>query len=78
MFEISYVSSYKKHGCDFSGNLGVIDCSQQLIENTRYGQFGSMIQFDIADNALAHMKDKHPDCNFTILLGLPDLVVRFD
>ncbi len=77
-FKIDYVKSYEKHGCDFSGDLAVIDYSQQWQRHPRYGDFGSMAVLDVAENALKFLSDRHVNDSFDVLLSVPDLVVRFN
>lgn len=77
-FNIDYVTQYTKHGCNFSGNLAVIDYSQQWKQHRHYGEFGSMAVLDVAEDALKYLSNKHVNDGFTVLLSVPDLVVKFD
>lgn len=76
--EVQYVDSFNEYGCYWQGNLAVIDYwaeaerirSTQLLEG--FGQGACLTALDIAKQT---MESTHPE-GFTVLLGIPKLVVR--
>ena len=64
--KIIYASEYKEHGCNITGNLGVIKLPPPS------GVFGAMSCFDNLDAAKKIMIESHP--NAVVKLGIPDLV----
>lgn len=76
MFEIEEVTAYTKNGCNFSGNLLVIETSLYWKSHPRFGQFGSGSVLDIYEDAKKYMTEKYKDKKLKERLGLPDLVME--
>jgi hypothetical protein len=66
--KIEYATSYTEHGCNITGNLGVIKLPLPD------GRFGAMSCFDNLDEAKKIMREAHP--NAVSVLSIPDLVFR--
>lgn len=70
--KINKQDSYTKHGCNFKGNLLVIDYSEDWKMHPDYGKFASMSIFDVVDKAKKLLLAEYP--NAEILLDVPDIV----
>ena len=71
---IQRVTEYTRHGCNFTGNLAMIDLGQAVKNHPRYGQFGADAWGDVSQEAQKLMRQTHP--RHAVLLTIPDLVVR--
>ena len=76
--EIQYIDKFDQYGCNWTGNLAVVDYSARADE-IRAPQplagFGRGASIDALRDAEALMKSEHPE-GFEVLLGIPKLVVR--
>ena len=71
---IQRVTEYTRHGCNWSGDLAMIDLGQAVKRHPRYGQFGADAWGDVSQEAQKLMRQTHP--RHAVLLTIPDLVVR--
>lgn len=76
--EIQYVDSFDEYGCCWQGRLAVIDywAEAERIRSTQplegFGQGACLTALDMAKQTI---ELAHPE-GFTVLLGIPKLVVR--
>ena len=54
--KITEQTQYKKHGCNFSGNLAVIDYGASWRQHSDYGKIGSMSIYDVMNDAKKLLK----------------------
>ena len=66
--QIEYTGHFRKHGCNFRGELAVVDYSQE-IDKAGWGQGSGVVR-----EAEELVKGRHPNC--TVLLSMPTLVVE--
>ena len=74
--KIQEIRTYKKYGCNWSGNLALVDYQKEWENDPNKGRFGSMSIFNHTETATKMVKEKYPDCD--VLLSVPDVVVRID
>ena len=70
---IQYTSSYTRHGCNFQGNLALVEYFGEAQHGfcAAYKKGGAI---DLMDQAKALIKETHPGATF--LLAIPDVVAR--
>ena len=71
---IQRVTEYTQHGCNFTGNLAMIDLGEATKGHQDYGKFGANVWGIVSQEAQSLMRQTHP--RHAVLLTIPDLVVR--
>ena len=68
--KLTETNEYNKHGCNFTGNLVVVELPPPS------GRWGAMSCFGHTEEAERLVSEKYD--SFTRLLSIPDYVVRLD
>lgn len=73
--KIEYISEYTKHGCNFQGNLGIVNYWDEAKHgfNAAYKSGGLYDKMAEAGTLVAR---KHK--NITVLISVPDFVFRIN
>lgn len=64
---------YYKHGCSFSGRLVVVDYSEDMKNDPRWGTFNAGLTFDYVEKAAKLVKEKYGE-PVKVLLSIPEYV----
>ena len=68
---------YHKNGCHFFGRLVVVDCSEDMKNDSQWGRFGASVTFDYVEKARKVIEERQ----YTVvreLLSIPELVVEIE
>jgi hypothetical protein len=68
------VTEYTRHGCNFTGNLAMIDLGEATKGHRDYGKFGANVWGIVSQESKSFMRQTQP--RHAVLLTIPDLVVR--
>ena len=68
---------YHKHGCHFYGHLVVVDYSQDMKSDPKWGRFGAEVTFDYLANARKLVKEQQYKV-VRELLSIPEYVVEVE